>query len=191
MREAIAMLFGVFCLVAAAAVSAEEAASGGSEPNAIERNLEQGKAHIEHMREMVAKGLEELEEARKAQNIQRMNCVNEPLAMMKGFVKLAESNLMSMQECAARKDASCSDHEFVKISIAFSKTEELNGQLKGCGGPGLESAIDGREFNIEKAIDPDLPEIDPTAGLNDLSSKLDVPVAASPFLCIGPCPATP
>jgi len=191
MRELLSMLVGVVSLAVAAVVSAQEAAPASPEPGAIERNIEQGKAHIDHMHDMVAKGLEELEEARKSQNIQRMNCVNEPLTMMKGLVRLAQSNFMAMQECASRKDAVCSDHEFVKISIAFSKTEEFNGQLKGCGGPGLDSAIDGREFNIEKNIDPDLPDVDPTSGLNDLASKLDVPVAASPFLCIGPCPEEP
>jgi len=121
-----------------------------------------------------------LEEARKSQNVTRVNCVNEALTTMKGLMRLAESNYTAMQECASRRDAGCTEHEFVKISIAFNKSEELEGQLKGCGGPSVDGAIDGQPY-IEKKIDPNMPELDPTAGLNDLPTKIENPPSASPF----------
>lgn len=183
-RQAIAAAVGGFCLIVAAGVAAEET---GAQPPAtgdlagMGRQVEQGKAYIDRMHKMVASGFSELEEARKSQNITRVNCVNEALTTIKGLMRLAESNFLAMEECVSRKDDKCTEHEYVKISIAFNKAEELDGQLKGCGGPSVDGAIDGRPY-IEKNIDPDLPEIDPTEGLTDLAPKLEVVPSASPFI---------
>jgi len=191
LRQYIAMATGAFCLVIAAAVGAEEAAPPPADAGTIDRQLEQGKAYIDRLHKMVSDGFSELEEARRSQNITRVNCVNEALTTMKGLMRLAESNYLAMQECASRKDGACAEHEYVKISIAFNKSEELEGQLKGCGGPSVDGAIDGRPY-IEKNIDPDLPDIDPTLGLTDLSPKLENPPSASPFFCPnGVCSSTP
>ncbi len=188
LRQYIAMTAGALCLVVAAAVGAEEAPAPAAEPGTIDRQLEQGKAYIDRLHRMVSDGFSELEEARKSQNITRVNCVNEALTTMKGLMRLAESNYLAMQECSSRKDAACAEHEYVKISIAFNKSEELDGQLKGCGGPSVDGAIDGRPY-IEKTIDPDLPDIDPTLGLTDIPPLLENPPSASPFLCEnGICP---
>jgi hypothetical protein len=191
LRQYIAMTTGAFCLVIAAAVGAEETAPPPTDAGTIERQLEQGKAYIDRLHKMVSDGFSELEEARRSQNITRVNCVNEALTTMKGLMRLAESNYLAMQECGSRKDSACAEHEYVKISIAFNKSEELEGQLKGCGGPSVDGAIDGRPY-IEKNIDPDLPDIDPTLGLTDLSPKLENPPSASPFFCSnGICPTIP
>ncbi len=183
LRQYIAMAVGLLCLVIAVAVGAEEA-QAPADPGKIEGQLAQGKAYVDRLHKMVSDGFNELEEARKSQNITRVNCVNEALTTMKGLMRLAEGNYMSMQECAARKDGGCAEHEYVKISITFNKSEELEGQLKGCGGPSVDGAIDGRPY-IEKVIDPDVPDVEPTQGLTDIVPKLEQQVSASPFFCPG------
>ncbi len=181
LRQYIAMIIGALSLMVAARVAAQPVTPAPvADPQALDRNLEQGKAYIDRMHKMVSDGFIELEEARKSQNIGRVNCVNENLTTLKGLMRLAESNFLSMQECASRKDSSCSEHEYVKISIAFQKSEEAEGQLKGCGGPAVDGAVDGRPY-IEKKIDPEMPEINPTQGLTDLAQKLEVPPSASTF----------
>jgi hypothetical protein len=182
-RQSVAAAVGALCLAVAAGVAAQETAPAA--PEGSERQLEQGKASIDRMHKMVSSGFNELEEARKSQNITRVNCVNEALTTMKGLMRLAESNYLAMQECNSRKDTQCVEHEYVKISIAFNKSEELDGQLKGCGGPAVDGAIDGRPY-IEKNIDPDLPDIDPTEGLTDLAPMLEVPPSNSPFVKTDP-----
>jgi hypothetical protein len=185
LRQYISMTIGAICLLAAVAVGAEaQTAPPAPEPGNIDRHIEQGKAYIDRLHKMVSDGFSELEEARKSQNISRVNCVNEALTTMKGLMRLAEGNYLGMQECGSRKDAACAEHEYVKISIAFNKAEELDGQLKGCGGPAVDGAIDGKPY-IEKKLDSDLPDIDPTQGLTDIAPMLETPPSASPFFCEG------
>ncbi len=179
-REYVAMAIGVCCLVLAAAVGAQQAGEKKPSVDNIPGQTEQAKANVERMHKMVSEGFKELEEARKAQNISRVNCVNDALTAMKGLLRLAESNFLAMQEAASRNDAGGVEHEYVKISIAFNKCEELYGQLQGCGGPSTDGAIDGKPY-IEKQIDPDMPEVDPTAELDDIPQTLENPPSASPF----------
>ncbi len=178
-REYVAMAIGAACLLIAVAVGAQQGKKSKSVDN-IPGQLDQAKAMIEKMHKMVKEGFEELQDARSASNINRVNCVNEALTAMKGLLRLAEGNYLSMQEAAARKDAKQVEHEFIKVTIAYNKTDELNGQLQGCGGPSTDGAIDGKPY-IEKNIDSDLPTVDPTEGLKDLPPQLETPPSASPF----------
>ncbi len=178
-RLLVAVVFGVACLLAALLVSAQEAPKP-ADPAQVAKQLEQARAYVARMGTMIGGAFNELEEARKAQNGSRVNCVSDALGTMKGLLRLSEGILLSMQECASRNDAACADHEYVKISIAFNKCEELDGQLKGCGGPAVDGAIDGRPV-IEKTSDSDSPDLNPTEGLNDLAPKLENPPSASPF----------
>lgn len=180
LRQYIAILVGALCLIVAAAVAADERGAPAAETGNITRQVEQAQAYLDRLHGMVSGGFTELEEARKTQNIARVNCVNEALTTMKGLVRLAESNYLAMQECSSRKDGACSEHEYVKISIAFNKSEELDGQLKGCGGPSVDGAIDGRPY-IEKNIAPDMPNIDATASLINTPAHMEFPPSASPF----------
>lgn len=177
-RLLVAVAFGVACLFVALLVSAEETKQP-ADPAVLAKQLEQARAYVARMGSLIGGAFNELEEARKAQNVSRVNCVGEAVGTMKGLLRLSEGNLLVMQECVSRNDAACTNHEHVKISIAFNKTEELDGQLKGCGGPAVDGAIDGRPV-IEKNVG-DTPDVDPTEGLNDLSPKLENPPSASPF----------
>ena len=178
-REFVAIAIGVSCLLIAAAVGAK----GNAKPtstNSIAGQIDQAKVMIEKMHKMVKSGFAELQEARTASNVGRVNCVNDALTAMKGLLRLAEGNFLSMQEAASRKATKDVEHEFIKVTIAYNKTDELNGQLKGCGGPSTDGAIDGRPY-IEKNIETDTPNVDPTEGLKDLAPALENTVSASPF----------
>ena len=178
-REVLAMLIGTMCLLIAAAVGAKGGKKAVSVDN-IGGQIDQAKVMVEKMHKMVRSGFEELQDARSAANVSRVNCVNEALTAMKGLLRLAEGNFLAMQEASSRKDASGVEHEFIKVTIAYNKTDELNGQLQGCGGPATDGAIDGRPY-IEKNIETDLPNVDPTEGLKDLPPSLENTVSASPF----------
>lgn len=177
-RQYLAMMIGAFCLIIAGRVAAEDAPP--VDTSTIDSKMQQSKAFIDKMSAMVSDGFTELEDARRSQNINRVNCVNDALTTMNGLKRLADSNYTALQECASRKDADCAEHEYVKVSIAFNKAEELQGQLKGCGGPAVDGTIDGRPY-IEKNFSADIPDINPTAGLTDLAPPLENVPSASPF----------
>lgn len=177
-RLLVAVAFGIACLFVALVVSAQDAKQT-NDPGKIAKQLEEARAYVARMGSLIGGAFTELEEARKAQNVSRVQCVGEAVSTMKGLLRLSEGNLLVMQECASRGDGACTDHEHVKISIAFNKTEELDGQLKGCGGPAVDGAIDGRPV-IEKYAG-DSPDLNPTEGLNDMSPQLENPPSASPF----------
>jgi len=180
-RLVTASIVGVFSLVIAVVVAGKEGDTGSRVP--AEQQLKQAESYVTRMREMLSAGFSELENARKQQNITRVNCVNEALTTMKGLLKLGEQNLLALQEYVASKDAEKAEHEYVKISITFNKMEEINGQLQGCGGPaaGVEGAVDGKPY-IEKILDPDLPAVDPAQGLKDLVPMLEKIGSSSPFI---------
>jgi len=180
-RVLVGIAVGVASLVGAAAVVAEEAPPKAADEAALDQKLVQSRAYVDRMRNMISNGFNELEEARKSQNVARVNCVSDAINTMKGLLRLAEGIFLSMQECVSRKDAACTEHEYVKISVAFNKCEDMEGQLKGCGGPSVDGAIDGRPV-IEKTVDNDTPELNPTNGLNDMQPKLENMPSASPFL---------
>ena len=185
-RVVAGLIVGVVSLAGAALVIAQETppVPKAAEEGGLDRKLDQSRAYVDRMRNMISSGFTELEEARKSQNVARVNCVSDALSTMKGLLRLAEGIYLSMQECASRKDAACTEHEYVKISVAFNKSEEMEGSLKGCGGPSVDGAIDGKPV-IEKAVDPDIPDLNPTGGLNDLAPKLESPPSASPFFNSG------
>lgn len=179
-----ALLVGMACLSVAAWVSAEEGTK--ADPANILRQVQQAGNYVDRINAMVQQGLNEQEEARNSQNLSRVNCVGDALSAMKGMLRIAQGMYTSMQERASRKDADGVEAEYVKISITFNKCEELEGQLKGCGGPSVDGAIDGRPV-IEKVVE-DIPDMNPTQGLTDLSPKAEVLPSASPIIKLDPKP---
>lgn len=121
-------------------------------------------AYLDRMRQMVRQGFEELEEARKSQNIGRVNCVNENLTTVKGLWRLTQGNWASLDACVRGGDVTCAEHEFIKISIAFQKGEEAEGALRGCSGPAIDY-VDYRE--IRCCYCPPRPEPEPSVELSE------------------------
>lgn len=142
--------------------------------------LKKGSKQMEEMKATLARGFEQLRDARQEQNIQKLNCVNEALSAIKGLMRLSEQNYVMLQEAAAKKDARTAEHEFVKLSIAHNKIKELDGRVQSCGGPANSGRIDGRP-DIDRIKDADLPTEDPVESLNDFRADLDRPPSASPF----------
>ncbi len=184
-RLVVGLAVGCMSLAGAVLVLAQESPKPATaDPASIDRKLDQARAYVDRMRGMISSGFSELEEARKSSNVARVNCVSDALGTMKGLLRLAEGIFLSMQECGSRKDGACTEHEYVKISVAFNKCEDMEGQLKGCGGPSMDGAVDGKPV-IEKSVDADIPDLNPVGGLTAVDPKLEVPPSASPFFASG------
>lgn len=187
-RQLVAIAFGVVCLFVAFRVVADETDKGGTAGKAaaapaavsIEDRVTQGNSYMERMQAMLRAGFDSLNKATEAQNIRGVNCIRDAMVAMKGMYRLSQASHLKLQECAVSKDARCTEHEHQLLAVYFNKMEEMDGQLKTCGGPSMDGAVDGRiELDKEQK---NIPNVDPTEGLDDLAAELDVPPSASPFL---------
>ena len=97
---------------------------------------------------------------------------------MKGLLKLAEENMLSLRESAARGDASAVQFEFIKVGIASDKFVELDAQVRSCGGPAMDGSIDGRPV-IDRIFSDDLPEADPVDAFKETEVFIERPPSAS------------
>ncbi len=152
---------GMVCLVAAAAVNAVP--DGGEVPSIenIPGHVAQAEKHVQRMHELVSIVMHDLQRASKEHQVTAVACMTDALEVMKGLIRLGEGSRLRLVEAAARQDAGDVEHEYIKVSIALNKTEELAGRAKGCGvasGPG-GGGIDGQNTIVIKDIDPELASI--------------------------------
>ena len=89
---------------------------------------------VDSMRGALSKVLRYLEEAREQRDVLKLNCVNEKLTAIKGLLRVSEQASVTMMEALATKDVTVAQHEYEKIMIAASKTEELSAESEVCIG---------------------------------------------------------
>jgi len=150
------------------------------EKTTLDQKVQKSEVAVDGMDGMMKEAFNELEDARSKDDIQRYQCVSESVTAMKGLLRLAEENLLSLREAAARGDRSSAEHEVMKIGIASDKFQELRSQAKSCGSPDLAGVIDGRP-TIEKIFDGDLPVSEPVAKFKPTEILLERPVVASDY----------
>ena len=89
---------------------------------------------VDNMRGSLSKVLRYLEEAREQRDVLKLNCVNEKLTAIKGLLRVSEQAAVTMMEALSTKDVTVAQHEYEKIMIAASKTEELSAESEVCIG---------------------------------------------------------
>lgn len=169
---------GAAAAVAVAATAAKRAAAPRMTTPAM---LEKARERLDATEKALAESFQQLEAARKAADIQRLDCVNEALTAVKGLVRLAQQNYTAMQELAAQGDTGRVEHEFVKLSLAADKVATLSVELKACGAPSISSEVEG-EPERTLLSDDDLPlsEGDPLSWFSDTDVILREPAVSSP-----------
>ncbi len=95
---------------------------------------ERGTKMVRKMEKRLGESYKLLEKAIQDGNIEAQNARNESITQMKGLVKLSEEYLLSLQQHSAEGDCKKSEHQYVKISIAFAKVSELFAQVRSAGG---------------------------------------------------------
>ena len=91
-------------------------------------------AEIQKMREVLKIVLGMLEQARNSKDVVRLNCVNEKLTQVKGFIRIAEQSDVALQEDVAKKEPASANHEFTKIEVAAQRVAQLRAEAEACGG---------------------------------------------------------
>jgi len=104
--------------------------------------------------------LKRLNRARDNKDIIQVNCVNDKLTGIKGFLKIAERAQKGLAEAQREGDKSLVQHEFAKVMLIRDRIENLKLQVEGCIGE-ISQYTGNRELTV--AVDPDIRSDDPTA----------------------------
>lgn len=133
-----------------------EKASDVPDVTKLERS---GKA-IGAMREVLRDVLGKLEEARRAKDVVKLNCVNEKLTQIKGLLRISEQSDVALQEAVSQRDTTSSEHEYTKVMIAQQKVSQLRTEAEKCIGQLAFRADENMSVEVEEPTD--LPGGDPT-----------------------------
>lgn len=108
------------------------------------------------------RGTELLQEAREANDIVQLNCVNEKLTQIKGLLKLTENASRAMYDAIGAADDPTVNHEYTKIFVATQRSRDLRAEAEQCVG---ERSVYSGETEVEVEIDSDISPRDPTIPL--------------------------
>lgn len=114
-----------------------------------QQKLDRGEQKISESR----KGLEEtntlLEKAREdEQDIQKINCINDKLAAIKGFLKVAEQSYVKLKDAVKKDDLEEANHHYTLISVSKQKIDRLREEARLCAGE-VERYAEGTEVDVD------------------------------------------
>lgn len=140
----------------AAALLQVEKASDVPDPTKLERSTKA----LNTMREVLRDVLGKLEEARRAKDVVKLNCVNEKLTQIKGLLRISEQADVALQEAVATREKTSSEHEYTKVMIAQQKVSQMRSEAEKCIGQLAFQADENMSVEVEEP--KDLPGGDPT-----------------------------
>lgn len=118
-----------------------------------------------------------LTEARAANDIIQLNCVNSKLTQIKGLLKLSQQASAAMYEGVERGTDDEINHQYTKIVVAHQKTMSLRAEAEQCVG---EKSVYSGETKVDVEIDPSITQSDPTLPVLPPPGPA-IPTAASEF----------
>ncbi len=124
-----------------------------------EERLEMSQDRVQVMQSSVSSTEERLEKVRtEEEDIEKLNCINEKLAAMKGFLKVSEESYGNLKDTIQSNDAEAQRHHFTLIAIAKEKTKNLEEETMQCAGEVLNYA---QGVEVKYTVDPDVADHDP------------------------------
>jgi hypothetical protein len=103
---------------------------------------------------------ERLDKARSNKDIIQLNCVNDKLAGIKGFLRIAEQANKGLDDALNKRDQDLIDHEYRKVAIATVRVENWRLEVEGCVGE-LSQYTGNSELSVQ--VDPNIRTDDPAA----------------------------
>ncbi|MCA9519659.1 MAG: hypothetical protein KC609_01745 [Myxococcales bacterium] len=129
---------------------------------------------IDRIKSSIKEGFSLREKARKKNDLERLNCINASLAGIRAMLRKSEQLYISLTESVSRKDKDDANSDYLKITLASNKVDELGGVMRSCGLPTLETGVDGRP-KVELTKDSDLPVDDPVVHYRNIRELLARP----------------
>ncbi len=122
--------------------------------------LERSMRSLSSMREVLRDVLNKMDEARRAKDVVKLNCVNEKLTQVKGLLRISEEADRTLQEAVAKSETTSSEHEYTKVMIAQQKVSQLRTEAEKCIGQLAFQADENMSVEVEEPSN--LPGGDPT-----------------------------
>lgn len=97
---------------------------------------------------------------KKERDIRKVNCINEKLLSMKGFVKVSEQSYDQLKTAVSAKDNSAATHNYTLIVLSDDKVARLTGEAALCVGEIAEIDSKGESSYTPN---PNIPPVDPIA----------------------------
>lgn len=90
---------------------------------------------IAEMQDVLAAGLRLLDKTRNDEkDVLKLNCINEKLSAIKGFLKIAEKARMSLEDAVSRGDSAEQTHQMKLVLLASTRVRSLGEELEACAG---------------------------------------------------------
>lgn len=122
------------------------------------------------------------EEARRAKDVIRLNCLADKLAQLKANLGVADKGLQDLQDAINRRNEGDTLHEYGRITIINQKSQVLGSEAQACVGEDL-AFVGATRLDVEApGITPEDPtKPPPAAGSNPPNFVVDRPPSASPM----------
>jgi hypothetical protein len=123
-----------------------------------EEKLERSQTRIEEMKEVLTQTNELLDKVRKEDpDILKINCINEKLAAIKGFLKVSEESYVNLRDATAGDDEEAAVHHYTLVTIAGQKVNDLGEEALTCVG---DVQMFADETVVDRREDPGIADID-------------------------------
>jgi hypothetical protein len=99
------------------------------------QKLERAAEKIEQVRSQLGSVVEMLKSVRDDErDIIKINCINEKLAAIKGFVKVSEQSYLNLERAVNESDSEAAKHHYTLISVAHQRVLRLVEEARLCTG---------------------------------------------------------
>ena len=123
-----------------------------------EEKVDRAVEKIDGMKTTLTETGELLERVRSEErDIQKLNCINEKSAAIKGYVKVSEQSFEGLKQAVTGKDDRAQTHHYTLIAISGEKVTGLGEEARVCAGEVLQYS-DGTVVDVIQ--DPDIAEFD-------------------------------
>ena len=124
-----------------------------------EEMVNQSRDYAKSMNEVLKRIQVLQDQAKRAKDIIRLNCVTDKVVQVRVNISIAEQSIASLQEAVTRNDEGERVHEFTRLTIVNQKVQVLGAEAENCIGEDL-SFVGATKVDVE--IDPNIPQYDPT-----------------------------
>jgi len=111
--------------------------------------------YINTMKNMMNKSYSILKEARKEKNIMKLNCINDNIMVIKGYLRRSEDDKLQIDEYLSQDNNSNAVDLLAKIYEAFNSVKQADISIQSCSGNVLtytgkkEVNVEVEKFNVE------------------------------------------
>ncbi len=124
----IAFVVAVLSLFVAPSVYAQEEQVQQNAENMVSE-AENGVALLESI---IQDGQQKLAEARAADDVQRIDCLNSRLVNAKGFLSVVQNGEANLKDAVSRNDVEAQQHHYKLVQLAVSKGNEVAARMNEC-----------------------------------------------------------